>query len=70
MMENGWMVFLWAGAGAGILLVWLVIVATVVVHIEERHEQRNRPAGPTSPDDRRSTTDAHADDESRHALVS
>jgi len=70
MMENGWMMFLWAGAGAGILLVWLVIVATVVVHIEERREQRDRQGGPAPADDRASTADPRADDESRHVLVS
>ena len=39
-MESGWMVFLWVGAAAGILLVWLVISAVVVLYFEDRHERR------------------------------
>jgi hypothetical protein len=68
MMESGWMVFLWAGAAAGILLVWLVIVAAIVVHVEERHAKRNPPADPTPTD--AGSTENEADDRSRHVLVS
>ena len=70
MMENGWMVFLWAGAAAGILLVWLVIVAAIVVHVEERHAKRNPPADATTTDADAGPAGSEADDRSRHVLVS
>lgn len=70
MMESGWMVFLWAGAAAGILLVWLVIVAAVVVHVEERHAKRNPPTEPPTPGADESPADSEAGDRSRHVLVS